>query len=648
MILFDIPAELKKLPQKPGVYIMKDQHDTTIYVGKAINLRNRVRSYFRASNPDPKVRSLAKHVNHFEYIITKNEVEALILECNLIKQHSPKYNIRLKNDKGYPYIKIVGECLPRVMYAPKRERGKASKNGKTGKNDRYFGPYPSGERVREILTLIYDIWQIRRCKRLFPRDFGKGRPCLQYDIGKCAAPCHFHVSEEDYMAMIAEIITFLQGKVENVSAQLTQKMQQYAADLNFEKAAEMRNLLNSITMLTEKQNAENTATDDRDVIAMARKENEAFMQVFFVREGKLIGREYFIMQGGEINKNLPGSDIFSAFIKQFYAEAAFIPKELITAFVPTDKEIIAEWLTTMKGRQVRIITPQKGEKHELITLAARNAALTMQQFGFNIKKGAERDKKALNELSTFLGLSAPPKRIEAYDISNIQGFESVGSMVVFEDGKSKNSDYRKFKIKGVHGPDDYASMEEVITRRFNRYLAERAENAKNSENSHENSSKIEKNEQIQQFEQKFSKTPDLLMIDGGKGQVSAAEEVLQKMGLTIPVCGMIKDDRHRTRGLIFNNNEITPPKTSEGFRLIVRIQDEVHRFAVEYHRKLRADSQVHSVLDDIPNIGTTRRKALMRHFKGLDGVRRASVEELAAVESMNLTAARAVFGFFRK
>ncbi|MCL1988455.1 MAG: excinuclease ABC subunit UvrC [Firmicutes bacterium] len=626
MILFDIPAELKKLPKNSGVYIMKDTHDTIIYVGKAINLRNRVRSYFRTSNTDPKVRSLAKHIHHFEYIITKNEIEALILECNLIKQYSPKYNIRLKDNKGYPYIKIVGECLPRVLYSPKRERGKS------GKNDKYFGPYPSGERVREILDLIYDIWQIRRCKRIFPRDFGKNRPCLQYDIGKCSAPCHYHISEEDYMQMIAEIITFLHGKVENVSEQLNQKMQKYAAELNFEKAAEMRNLLTSIKMLTEKQHAENTTTDDRDVIAMARRENEAFMQVFFVREGKLIGREYFIMQ--EINKNLPGSDIFSAFIKQFYSEAAFIPKELITAFVPTDSEIITEWLTNIKGRQVRLITPQKGEKHELLTLAARNATLTMQQFGFNIKKGAERDKKALNELSTFLGLSEPPKRIEAYDISNIQGFESVGSMVVFEDGKSKNSDYRKFKIKGVHGPDDYASMEEVITRRFNRYLTERAERSEMAENDN-------------YTEQKFSRTPNLLMIDGGKGQVSAAEEVLQKMGLNIPVCGMIKDDRHRTRGLIFNNNEITPPKTSEGFRLIVRIQDEVHRFAVEYHRKLRADSQVHSVLDDIPNIGATRRKALMRHFKGLDKIRRATVEELSTVDSMNLTAAQAVFDFFR-
>ncbi|MCL2398656.1 MAG: excinuclease ABC subunit UvrC [Defluviitaleaceae bacterium] len=616
--MFSIPDELKKLPSKPGVYLMKDESNHVIYVGKAINLRNRVRSYFRSSTAasDPKVRSMVTHITHFEYIVTDNEVEAIILECNLIKQHTPKYNIRLKDNKAYPYIKVTEERLPRIVYAHQRDQ----KRGKTGK---FFGPYPSGDRIREILNLIHDIWPLRRCHRRFPRDYDKGRPCLQYHIGHCKAPCHRYIAEEEYQQMINEAISLIQGKIAPVVEKLSQKMEAHSEALEFEKAAELRDLLQALKMLTEKQKAENTSGDDRDVIALARKDDESLVQVFFVRNGKMIGREHFMMQNTP--QNFPNEDILEAFIKQFYGEAAFIPKELVIVQAPSDRENISNWLTQLKGQRVHITVPQKGEKHQLLQLAVRNADLTMEQFGMHIKREATRNQSAISELAEALQLSEPPARIEAYDISNIQGFESVGSMVVFEDGKSKNSDYRKFKIKGVHGPNDYASMEEIITRRFKRYL----------------------NEQKEKEEGKFSKLPDLLMIDGGKGQVHAAEEVLIQMGISIPVCGMVKDDRHRTRGLIYQDVEISMPRNSEGFRLITRIQDEVHRFALEYHRKLRADSQVRSVLDDITGIGPTRRKALMRHFKGIDPIRRASIEELALVDTMNQKSAEAVYNFFR-
>ena len=604
--MFLIEDELKKLPSKPGVYIMRDSKNQIIYVGKAVNLRSRVRSYFRASSAaaDPKVRSMAPKIAQFEYIVTDGEIEALILECNLIKQHRPKYNIKLKDNKNYPYIRLTEERIPRIIMAHQRTKG------------RYFGPYPSGDRVREILRLIHDIWPLRRCQRRFPRDFGKGRPCLQNHIGRCKAPCLHFITEEEYLKMIDEAIAFIQGKVEPVAAKISREMDACAENLEFEKAAELRDLLESITMLTEKQKAENVSVNDRDIIAMARNDEEALIQVFFVRDGKITGREHFMMQGIDQNIN----DIFSAFIKQFYGEAAFIPKELVIENEPSDKEAITGWLSGLKGQQVRINVPQKGEKLQILKLAAQNAALTMEHFGKILKKEADRNRTALSELAESIKLETPPARIEAYDISNIQGFESVGSMVVFEDGKSKNSDYRKFRIKGVHGPDDYASMEEVITRRFKRYFSEHAA---------------------------FSKAPDLLMIDGGKGQVNAAKEVIRQMGLSIPVCGMVKDDRHRTRGLMFQNKEISMPRNSEGFRLLTRIQDEVHRFALEYHRKLRADSQVRSVLDDIPGIGPTRRKALMRHFKGIEPIRKATVEELSQVETMNQKAAEAVYGFFR-
>ena len=607
--MFSIPEELKKIPPKPGVYIMKDEKGHVIYVGKAVNLRSRVRSYFRESK-DPKTRSLAARINHFEYIVTDNGVEALILESNLIKQHMPKYNVRLKDNKSYPYIRLTSEAFPRLLYTRKRD----------AKKDRYFGPYPTnGYWVQEVLQLVHDIWPLRRCQRRFPRDFKKERPCLQQHLGKCLAPCNQLVSEDKYQAMIDEAVSFIKGKADPLVERLTKEMNKCAESLDFERAAELRNILKAIAVMREKQLAENSSVDDRDVIAMARKDDEALMQVFFVRGGKMTGREHFMMQG--IESDLPGEEIFAAFINQFYGEATLIPRELILAQEPKDSETISLWLEQLKGQKVRITVPQKGEKHQLLQLASRNAALTLEQFGQHIKRESTRNLAALSGLAEALSLAEPPARIEAYDISNIQGFESVGSMVVFEEGKSKNSDYRKFKIKGVHGPDDYASMEEVITRRFRRY---------------------------NEGDGKFGKKPDLLMIDGGKGHVNAAEDVLRQMGHSIPVCGMVKDERHRTRALIYQNTEITMPRSSECFRLIIRIQDEVHRFALEYHRKLRANSQVHSILDDIPNIGPTRRKALIRHFKGIDPIRQATIDQLKLVDSMNQKSAEAVYQFFNK
>ncbi|MCL1997405.1 MAG: excinuclease ABC subunit UvrC [Turicibacter sp.] len=625
--MFDIAEELKKMPTKSGVYIMKDENDHIIYIGKAIKLRNRVRSYFRET-VDPKTRNLAAKITHFEYIVTDNELEALILECALIKKHSPKYNVRLKDSKAYPYIKVTDEVLPRILYVHQSDKNSlpSSKIASDGyehifrkhKKGRYFGPYISGERVRELLQLIHDIWPLRRCSKRFPKDFGKSRPCLCYHIGQCKAPCNYHISEEEYNKMVDEAISFIQGKVDSVVAQLTSKMQEYSDALEFEKATELRNLLGAINILTEKQKVENDSLDDRDIIALAQKDDKAMAQVFFIRMGKIIDREQFTIQ----NAVGEAADILSAFIKQFYSEVAFIPKELIMLQEPTDKATIELWLSKLKGRKVHIVIPQKGEKHKLATLAERNADLTLNQFGTHINREKDQTIATQKEIAHSLNLpnlfDGTITRIEAYDISNIQGFESVGSMVVFEDGKPKRSDYRKFKIKWVRGPDDYASMQEVITRRFNRYL---------------------------QADENFSKKPDLIMIDGGKGQVSVTEKVLDSINLSIPVCGMIKDDKHRTRGLMYQNNEIS--LTTKGLRFITKIQDEVHRFAVEYHRKLRTKSQVHSILDDIPGIGPTRRTALIQHFKAIEKIRKASVEELMQADTMTIKAAESVYNFFR-
>jgi len=639
---FDIATELKKLPNLPGVYIMKDENDIILYVGKANNLYNRVRSYFQES-AHTKARRLAKRTSHFEYVVTDTENEAFILENNLIKLHHPKFNIRLKDDKAYPYIKITEERLPRILYSNQRGKDKA----------KYYGPFVSRSRVKELLDLIHRLWPLRKCSKRFPRDFDKERPCLNHHIGQCRAPCVRLVDEETYAQYMVEAEQFIQGKIEGISKRLTADMQAASMSMEFEKAAELRDTINTLNLLMEKQKVE-TGKDDRDVLAISRQEQEALVQIFFVRDGKLTGREHFLLnvtadaveetaETEEVSTPLPegsvagvspaerrgfgGSapieieaEIMAAFIKQFYSEAAFIPKELVLSVYPTEKNAISQWLSGLAGRQVNIVIPQKGKKRDMVKLAQTNAELTMSHFGTHIKRDLERNKLALAEIEQALGVDFALTRIEAYDISNIQGYESVGSMIVFENGKAKNSDYRKFRLKAVFGPDDYAGMEEIISRRLARY---------------------------KESDTAFAKLPNIIFVDGGKGQITVAKKALEKADLFIPVCGMVKDERHRTRGLLYNGVEVTLPRSCEGFKLVTRIQDEVHRFALEYHKKLRADSQVRSVLDDIQGIGATRRKELLKHFKSIEAIRLANLESLASAPSMNKKTAQAVYDYFQ-
>lgn len=614
--MFDIPTELKKLPDKPGVYIMKDSSDQIIYVGKAKILKNRVRQYFQNSaNHTTKVRNMVSNIDHFEYIVTGSEVEALILENNLIKKHDPKYNILLKDDKTYPYIKVtLNEKYPRIFMTRKHEKDKA----------KYFGPFTSALAVKENIELINRIWPLRRCLKKFPRDFNRERPCLNYHIGQCKAPCNKLISEEDYMKMIDGAMDLLNGKVEGTLKDLNRQMLEASEDMEFERAAELRDTINSVKRLTEKQVIENMSNEDRDVVGYARGDEDTVVQVFFIRGGKMTGRESFILRD---TADTADGELISDFIKQFYSGTPFIPKEILLNCDIDDYDIISEWLSIQKGQRVNILIPQKGEKRRLVELACKNAVIGLEQFGEEMKREQQRTKGALEELQKAMGLDFDLNRIESYDISNTQGFESVGSMVVFEQGRPKRSDYRKFKIKSVIGANDFASMEEVITRRFLRY--------KNAED-----------EELKNKSVGFEKLPDMIFLDGGKGQISSVKKALDNLNLTVEVCGMVKDDRHRTRGLLYNGREIYLPYTSEGFKLITRIQDEVHRFAIEYHRKLRAQKQIHSVLDDIPNIGAIRRKALMKHFGDIEGIKSAEIEELKAVEGMNIKSASAVYEFF--
>jgi len=595
---------------------MKSSPDEIIYVGKAKNLRNRVRQYFQeSSNKTPKTVTMVRHIKEFEYIVTESEMEALILENNLIKENKPKYNILLKDDKTYPYIKVsVNEDYPRIDLTRKVIKDKA----------RYFGPYSSD--CRNTIEIIHKIWPLKSCSRKLPKEMNRERPCLNHHIGKCLAPCNGLVSKEEYGAIIDEILEFLSGKHELIIKGLTEKMQNAAETMDFELAAEYRDKINSIRNIEQTQLLESGGGDNQDIIAFARAHDEALVQVFFIRGGKMIGREHFMLNGA---MEMSRGEIMGAFITQFYSETTFIPKELVLEDEIEDKEIVSQWLSKLKGSSVTITVPQKGQKHKLINLAHENAIITLEQFGEKIKREEQRTLGAVNEIKAALMFETNIDRIEAYDISNIQGYESVGSMVVFESGKPKRSDYRKFRIKTVIGPNDYASMEEVLRRRFNRYFNEMGDNESGVTG-------------------KFSKLPDVLFMDGGKGQVSIAEKVLSDMGLKIPVCGMVKDDKHRTRGLLYNNSEIIMPANSEGFRLITRIQDEVHRFAIEYHRALRQKSQIKSVLDDIEGIGPNRRKALLKHFATMENIMAAEVSLLKEVEGMNIKAAQAVYDFFRK
>ena len=620
--MFDLEEELKKLPASPGVYLMHNNRDEIIYVGKAISLKNRVRQYFQSSrNKTAKIEQMVSHIAWFEYILTDSELEALVLECNLIKEHRPRYNTMLKDDKTYPYIKAtVGEEFPRLLFSRDMK-----KDGKS----RYFGPYTSAGAVKDTLDLIHKLYRIRTCNRNLPRDTGKERPCLNYHIKQCDAPCQGYISREDYLKSFGQALDFLNGRYAPLIKSLEEKMNQASEDMEFERAIEYRELLNSVKQVAQKQKITSSGREDRDIIAMARDEQDAVVQVFFIREGKLIGRDHFHLQAATAEND---GEILDSFIKQFYAGTPFIPRELWLQVPVMDEEVISRWLTERRGQKVKIVVPKKGEKERLVELAARNAALVLSQDKERIKKEELRTIGAMNQVGGLIGLDGV-RRIEAFDISNTSGVESVGSMVVYEDGRPKRSDYRKFKIRTVKGPDDYASMREVLTRRFSHGLREVQEHRESGEDLSAGS---------------FTRFPDLIMMDGGRGQVNIALEVLNSLGLSIPVCGMVKDDFHRTRGLYYNNVEVPIDRHSEGFRLITRIQDEAHRFAIEYHRSLRGKGQVKSVLDDIAGIGPARRKALMREFKDIEAIRAAEVEDLAKVPQMNERAARQVYEFFRK
>ena len=614
--MFIIEEELKKLPAKPGVYIMHGEKDEIIYVGKAISLKNRVRQYFQSSrNKGAKIERMVTHITRFEYIITDSELEALVLECNLIKEHRPKYNTMLKDDKSYPFIKVtVHEPYPRVLFARRMKKDKA----------RYFGPYTSGGAVKDVIELVRKLYQVRSCNRSLPRDTGKDRPCLYYHMKQCKAPCQGYISQEEYRKNINKVIKFLNGDFQDAISELMEKMQKASEEMRYEDAMEYRDLISSIRKIGERQKITGYGQEDRDIIAVAMDDSEdlrdqdAVVQVFFIRDGRLIGRDHFYLR---VAKGDTKAQVLSSFLKQFYAGTPFIPSEIMLQSEIEDADIIEEWLSGRRKQKVHIRVPKKGTKEKLVELALENARMVLSKDRERIRREEGRTIGAVHEVEEWLGLKNVV-RMEAYDISNISGFESVGSMVVYEKGRPKRSDYRKFKIKWVQGPNDYASMEEVLTRRF----------------THESNGEFDS----------FARLPDLILMDGGRGQVNIAMKVLNELGISIPVCGMVKDDHHRTRGLYFNNVEIPIDTSGEGFRLITRIQDEAHRFAIEYHRSLRSREQVHSILDDIPGIGDTRRKALLRKFKSVENIRDASEEELAQTESMNARSARQVYEFFHK
>ncbi len=618
---FDVESELKKLPDMPGVYIMHDLADNIIYVGKAIILKNRVKSYFRKSTKKTaKIEKMVSQVSRFEYIITDSELEALVLENNLIKEYSPKYNTMLKDDKTYPYIKVtVSEEYPRILFSREMKKDKA----------RYFGPFTSATAVKDTIELVNRLYLLRTCNRVLPRDIGKERPCLNYHIKKCSAPCQGYLSKEAYALSIEKALDFLNGNHKQVIRDLKDKMEIASEELRFEDAIEYRELLSSVKMISQKQKITDSGQEDKDVIALAKEETDAVVQVFFIRNGRLIGREHFYMT------HVSGDDeaaILADFVKQYYAGTPFVPKELMLQMEIPDLEIIEKWLGVRRGSKVKIKVPKIGTKEKLVELASSNASLILSKDKERMKREEGRTIGAVKEIEKLVGLKNI-SRMEAYDISNISGFETVGSMVVYEKGKPKRSDYRKFKIKSVTGQDDYACMKEVLTRRFLHGMEE----LKNLEE-----------KEISSDMGSFTKFPDLILMDGGKGQVNIALDVLKELNLPIPVCGMVKDDNHRTRGLYYQNEENDIDRTSEGFRLITRIQDEAHRFAIEYHRSLRGKAQVKSVLDDIPGIGPARRKELMKNFASLDEIRQADVETLCKVNGITENVAKEIYQFFHK
>ena len=619
--MFVIEEELKKLPDQPGVYIMHDSRDAIIYIGKAVSLRKRVHQYFQPSHDEGiKKAQMVKQIARFEYIVTDSELEALVLECNLIKEHRPKYNTMLRDDKTYPYIRVtLGEDFPRVLFSRQQKKDKS----------RYFGPYTSAGAVKDTIELVNKIYQLRTCNRNLPRDTGKDRPCLNYHIHQCTAPCQGYITKEAYRERVDAVVEFLNGNYAPVLKSLEEKMNTASANLEFEKAIEYRELLNSVRQIAQKQKITHTDGEDKDISALAADDRDAVVQVFFIRDGKLIGRDHFYVKiGAEDTK----AQILTTFLKQFYSGTPFIPREIMLPQEIEEQEVLADWLGEKRGSKVYIRVPQKGMKEKLVELAQKNARMVLAQDREKIKREEGRTIGALKEIEQLLDMKGL-NRVEAYDISNTSGFESVGSMIVYEKGKPKRSDYRKFKLRTVSGPDDYASMYEVLTRRFTHGMREMEE--------------MEEKDLSEEYGS-FTRFPDLIMMDGGRGQVNIALRVLEELHLNIPVCGMVKDDNHRTRGLYYHNVEIPIDRGSEGFKLITRIQDEAHRFAIEYHRSLRSKEQVHSVLDDIPDIGPARRKALMKKYQSLEAIREATEEDLAQTDSMSPQAARSVYRFFRE
>ena len=613
--MFVIEEELKKLPAKPGVYLMHDEKDEIIYVGKAISLKNRVRQYFQSSrNKGVKIEQMVTHIRRFEYIVTDSELEALVLECNLIKEYRPKYNTMLVDDKTYPFIKVtVQEPFPRIMMVRRQAKDKA----------KYFGPFTSSQAVKDIIDMVRKLYRLRSCGRTLPRDIGKERPCLYYHIKQCDAPCQGYISSDQYRESIDEVVKFLSGHYDGILKELEEKMLEASEQMEFEKAIEYRELISSVKKISEKQKITDAGRpgEDRDVLAVAREEGDAVVQVFFIRGGRLIGRDHFYLR---TDPDETKAEILASFIKQFYAGTPYIPRELLLPYELAEADLLTEWMTKRRGHKVTFTVPKKGEKEKLCELAQKNAAMVLAKDKERLIREAGRTTGAVRELEQIIGI-AGIHRMEAFDISNTNGFASVGSMVVYEDGKPKRSDYRKFRIKGVEGADDYASMREVLTRRFQHGLKEKEEGKDFGG---------------------FTVFPDLILMDGGKGQVHIAEEVLDALHIQIPVCGMVKDDRHRTRGLYYRDEELPIRTDSEAFKLITRVQDEAHRFAIEFHRKLRGQGQVHSILDEIPGVGPKRRKDLMKHFQSLDAIRQADVEELKKLPTMNEKSAQDVYNFF--
>ena len=623
--MFDVQEELKKLPAKPGVYIMHDERDAIIYVGKAVNLHNRVRSYFRKIvGRGPQIDRMVSQIARFEYIVTDSELEALILENNLIKEHRPKYNTMLKDDKTYPYIKVtVAEPYPRILFARRQKKDKA----------RYFGPYTSAQAVRSTIELLNRMYGLRDCSRALPRDFGKERPCLNFHMERCCAPCAGNVPEEEYRKRVDMALEFLSGRYDPIIRDLTEKMMQASEAMEFEKAIRFRDLLNDVQQVAQKQKMSENIGENRDILGIAvdnaSPDSDGVVQVFFLRDGKLIGREHFYMTHVAGRKK---AEILSEFIRQFYSGTPSVPREIMLPCELADRELLEQWLTAVKGSKVTLKVPVKGQKEKLVELANTNAGLILDKDRERLKREEGRTIGAVKEVEALLGLKSAA-RMEAFDISNISGFANVGSMVVYEKGKPKRSDYRKFRIKTVAGPNDYACMKEVLTRRFRHGMDERRELSE---------------KQIDSEFGSFTRFPDLLLMDGGRGQVNIALQVLDELGISIPVCGMVKDDRHRTRGLYYNNIEIPIDRSGEAFKLITRIQDEAHRFAIEYHRSLRGKAQTESILDRIPGIGPARRKALMREFSSIEEIMEADTERLAQVPEITQSAAEEIYRYFHK